>query len=215
MVETVRVVFICLSGCGTKAVRRLFISVLAICYGGGGIQHCPTSLDLPKAKAIAVSLGTPNYNELPISISITHSLIYINKSGAMTLEATSQGLVARPKTLSFIPFHNPLFPLCHRHRPLQMASPPVLKRRNRVNAISPGPIDTPMTSGMVQRGTRRAIKGKPRERCAAAGVDGSPDEIAKAASFFASDDSNLITTGTELFVDGVWRKSEDLGTAGI
>ena len=90
----------------------------------------------------------------------------------------------------------------------------MLKRRNGVNAISPGPIVTPMIGGMVQRGTRRAIKCKPRERCAAAGVDGNPDEIAKAASFFASDDSNL-TTGIELFVDGVWRKSEDLGTACI
>ena len=97
-----------------------------------------------------------------------------------------------------------------------MASPSIgLKRRIRVNAISPGPIETPMTSGMVKRGTRRAIKGKPRERCAAAGVDGSPDEITKAASFFSPDDSNLITTSTEPFVNGVWGKSEDLGTAGI
>ena len=60
----------------TKAVCRLFISVLAICYGGGGIHHCPTSFDLPKAKAIAVSFETPNYNELPIIISIAHSFIY-------------------------------------------------------------------------------------------------------------------------------------------
>ena len=134
----------------------------------------------------------------------------------MTLETASQGLVARPKTLPFIPFHNTLFPLCNRHHPLKMASPSVMvKRRIRINAIIPGPIDTPMTSGMVKRGTRRAIKGKPRERCAAAGVDGSPDEITKAASFFAPDDINLITTGTEPFVNGVWRKSEDLGTAGI
>ena len=92
----------------------------------------------------------------------------------MPLEATPQGLVASPKALSFIPFHNHLSPLCHRHHPLPMASPSiVLKRRIRVNAINPGPIDTPMTSGMVQRGTRLAIKDKPRERCAA-GVDGEP-----------------------------------------
>ena len=32
---------------------------------------------------------------------------------------------------------------------------------------------------------------------------GSPDEIAKAATFLASDDSSLITTGIEPFVDGV------------
>ena len=76
MVETVEVVSICLSGCGTKAVRHLLINVLAICYGGGGIQHPSTAFDLQKAKAIAVSLGTPICNELPISISIAHSFIY-------------------------------------------------------------------------------------------------------------------------------------------
>jgi hypothetical protein len=93
----------------------------------------------------------------------------------MPLEATSQGLVAQvPKSLPFIPFHNPFPTLCHRHRPLPMANPSVvLKRRIRVNAISPGTSDTPMTSGMVQRGTRLAFKDKPRERCAA-GVDWEP-----------------------------------------
>jgi hypothetical protein len=55
----------------------LFISVLAICYGGGGIQHCPRAFDLPKAKSTAGSLGTPIYNELPINISSAHSFIYI------------------------------------------------------------------------------------------------------------------------------------------
>jgi NAD(P)-dependent dehydrogenase (short-subunit alcohol dehydrogenase family) len=42
----------------------------------------------------------------------------------------------------------------------------VLERRIRANAICPGPIDTPMTNGMAQRGTRLAIKDRPRERCA-------------------------------------------------
>ena len=35
----------------------------------------------------------------------------------------------------------------------------------------------------------------------AAGVDGEPDEIAKAATILASDDSSLIT-GIESFIDG-------------
>ena len=41
----------------------------------------------------------------------------------------------------------------------------------------------------------------------------SPDEIAKAATLRASDDSSLIT-GMELFVDGAWRNSMEW-TAGI
>jgi NAD(P)-dependent dehydrogenase (short-subunit alcohol dehydrogenase family) len=36
---------------------------------------------------------------------------------------------------------------------------------------------------------------------------GSPDEVAKAASFLASDDSSYVAS-IELFVDGVWHKSK-------
>ncbi len=69
----------------------------------------------------------------------------------------------------------PFSPLYYRHRPLPTVGQPVLlKRRISVNAIGPSPIDTPTTIDMVQRGTRLAIKDKPRERCAAAGVDGEP-----------------------------------------
>src|SRR5215207_6816641 len=93
----------------TKVVRRSFISVLAICYGvGGHATWSPRAFDLPKAKAIAVPFGTPNCNELPI-VYLSSIHLYMYKSGIMPLEATSQGLVAQvPKSLPFIPFHNPL-----------------------------------------------------------------------------------------------------------
>jgi NAD(P)-dependent dehydrogenase (short-subunit alcohol dehydrogenase family) len=68
------------------------------------------------------------------------------------------------------------------------------QRKIRVNAISPGPIDTPMLSDLVQR-EKNLVSTVPLGRM------GSPDEIAKAASFLASDDSSYVT-GIELFVDG-------------
>jgi NAD(P)-dependent dehydrogenase (short-subunit alcohol dehydrogenase family) len=69
------------------------------------------------------------------------------------------------------------------------------QRKIRVNAISPGPIETPMSSGADEQLMTSIISTVPMGRM------GSPDEIAKAVSFLASDDSSYVT-GIELFVDG-------------
>jgi NAD(P)-dependent dehydrogenase (short-subunit alcohol dehydrogenase family) len=74
-------------------------------------------------------------------------------------------------------------------------------RKIRVNALSPGPIDTPIfqSSGMTDEQYKEF---KTRiENTLPMGRMGDPDEIAKAAVFLASDDSSYIT-GIELFVDG-------------
>jgi NAD(P)-dependent dehydrogenase (short-subunit alcohol dehydrogenase family) len=75
------------------------------------------------------------------------------------------------------------------------------QRKIRVNAISPGPIDTTIFSTAVQ--TEEESKQVKESLVASVpmGRMGSPDEIAKAATFLASDDSSFIT-GIELFVDG-------------
>ena len=75
------------------------------------------------------------------------------------------------------------------------------QRKIRVNAISPGPIDTPIFSTAVL--TEEQIEQTKASLVASVpmGRMGSPDEIAKAATFLASDDSSFIT-GIELFVDG-------------
>ena len=77
----------------------------------------------------------------------------------------------------------------------------LLDRRIRVNVISAGTIDTPTldefgaTEEEVNQIKQLLISRIPMKRI------GTPDEIAKAALFLASDDSNFIT-GQELFVDG-------------
>jgi NAD(P)-dependent dehydrogenase (short-subunit alcohol dehydrogenase family) len=74
------------------------------------------------------------------------------------------------------------------------------QRKIRVNAISPGPIDTPMTSGMVLSEGGEQVKNKLLSTITL-GRMGNPDEVAKAVTFLASDDSSFIT-GIELFIDG-------------
>jgi len=70
-------------------------------------------------------------------------------------------------------------------------------RRIRVNAVSPGFTDTPAwhVTEVAEQRLRIASNGIPLGR------PGTPEEIAKAVVFLASDDSSYIT-GTELFVDG-------------
>jgi NAD(P)-dependent dehydrogenase (short-subunit alcohol dehydrogenase family) len=74
-------------------------------------------------------------------------------------------------------------------------------RRIRVNAVSPGPIDTPGLNELLAS----SATGQQRAKMIAATVPlgrlGRADEIAKAVAFLASDDSSYVT-GIELFVDG-------------
>jgi len=74
-------------------------------------------------------------------------------------------------------------------------------RKIRVNAISPGPIDTPgvkslgLTEAQLEQFKTEILGAVPLARM------GRADEIASAALFLASDDSSYVT-GIELFVDG-------------
>ena len=68
-------------------------------------------------------------------------------------------------------------------------------RRIRSNVLSPGPIDTPLVSRQSAEVIGQIVSSIPIGRI------GTPDEVAKAALFLASDDSSFVA-GTELFVDG-------------
>ena len=74
-------------------------------------------------------------------------------------------------------------------------------RKIRVNAISPGPIDTPIFNGLAQSEEQIEQFKTSFVSTIPMGRMGSSDEIAKAVLFLASDDSSYVT-GIELFVDG-------------
>jgi len=74
-------------------------------------------------------------------------------------------------------------------------------RRIRVNAISPGPIDTPgLDSLAATKEARLQLKAQLTGQVPL-GRLGEADEVAKAAVFLASDDASFVD-GVELFVDG-------------
>jgi NAD(P)-dependent dehydrogenase (short-subunit alcohol dehydrogenase family) len=70
-------------------------------------------------------------------------------------------------------------------------------RRIRVNAVSPGYTDTPPWHSIEAAEERMKFISN----SVPLGRFGTPDEVAKAVVFLASEDSSYIT-GTELFVDG-------------
>ena len=77
-----------------------------------------------------------------------------------------------------------------------------LKERHiRVNAVSPGSTDTPGLNDLLASSPVGEERRKMISAIVPLGRLGTPDEIAKAVVFLASDDSSYVT-GTELFVDG-------------
>lgn len=69
----------------------------------------------------------------------------------------------------------------------------------RVNAVAPGFISTEMTKGILEdEKTKQFLEGS-----TPLGRIGEPEDIAKAALYLASDDSNYVT-GSILYVDGGW-----------
>jgi NAD(P)-dependent dehydrogenase (short-subunit alcohol dehydrogenase family) len=82
------------------------------------------------------------------------------------------------------------------------------KEKIRLNAICPGPVDTPMLRVFVARPDQQSTQGMDKEELVRSrggqtpmGRPAKPEEIANAALFLLSDEASFIT-GTTLAVDG-------------
>ena len=75
------------------------------------------------------------------------------------------------------------------------------QRRIRVNAISPGSIDTPGLNGLLASSPVGEQRRKTIDAITPLGRLRRPDEIAAAAVFLASDEASYVA-GAELFADG-------------
>jgi NAD(P)-dependent dehydrogenase (short-subunit alcohol dehydrogenase family) len=74
-------------------------------------------------------------------------------------------------------------------------------RHIRVNVVSPGATDTPGSRELLASSQVGEQRRKMISTSVPLGRLGTPDEIAKAVIFLASDDSSYVS-GAELFVDG-------------
>jgi meso-butanediol dehydrogenase / (S,S)-butanediol dehydrogenase / diacetyl reductase len=115
--------------------------------------------------------------------------------GAIVNMSSNGGLIGRPADPLYVATKHGVMGLT---KSLALA---YADRRIRVNAVCPGPIDTPMIwEGMppgMERDEfiRRAVAACPTLRMAA------PDEVANAALFLASDEASFVS-GVGLAVDG-------------
>lgn len=89
-------------------------------------------------------------------------------------------------------------PSCAPSRRSAGTDPALLRRKIRVNCVSPGPIETPLT---LQATANPEVRAYVEEQLVPMKRWGRAEEVAEAVLFLASDAASF-TTGADLTVDG-------------
>ena len=136
-----------------------------------------------------------NVNFKGLFFNVQHALSVLNDNASIILTTTMADQKGYPGTSVYSATKAAVRSLA------RTLSAELVGRGIRVNAISPGPIETPIFGklGVPEEGIPETKEGfrnvVPMKRF------GSADEVAKPALFLASDDSSFVL-GVELMVDG-------------
>jgi meso-butanediol dehydrogenase / (S,S)-butanediol dehydrogenase / diacetyl reductase len=167
---------------------------LDIIFNNAGISMVGSILDRSEEdfdRVLAINLKG-------VYLGCKHALPHLlaNPDGGVILNMSSNGgLIGRPGDPLYVAAKHGVMGLT---KSLALA---YADQRVRVNALCPGPIDTPMIWAGLEPGAdreahlRRALSSCPTPRMAA------PEEVARAALFLACDDSSFVS-GVGLPVDG-------------
>lgn len=136
-----------------------------------------------------------NINFKGAYFTLQKALPHLNEGASIILNTSINAHIGMPSTTVYAASKAALASL------IRTASAELIARRIRVNAVSPGPVETPFFGrlGMdaeQMRGMAESIAGQ-----VPLGRFGKPEEIAKVVAFLASSDSSFLL-GTEITADG-------------
>ena len=138
---------------------------------------------------------TFNINVKGLYFTIKHLLPLMGEGTSIVINASINAYIGMPNSSVYAASKAAVISMA------RTLSGELVGRGIRVNAISPGPINTPIFGKMGMSPEQLEATATSIQQQVPMGRFGRPEEIAKAALFLASDDSSFVI-GAELVADG-------------
>ncbi len=138
---------------------------------------------------------TFNINVKGLYFTIKHLLPLMGEGTSIVINASINAYIGMPNSSVYAASKAAVISMA------RTLSGELVSRGIRVNAVSPGPINTPIFGKMGMSPEQLEATATSIQQQVPMGRFGRPEEIAKAALFLASDDSSFVI-GAELVADG-------------